>query len=73
MSSTSDDELEMIKQKKLAELQKMAAMKTMMSSLAGPVVLNDSNFAKEIAKYPIILVDFWGTLVRSMQNGLTDY
>ena len=59
MSSTSDDELEMIKQKKLAELQKMATTKTMMSFLAGPVVLTDSNFANEIAKYPIILVDFW--------------
>ena len=59
MNSTSDDELEKIKQKKLAELQKMAASKTMMSSIAAPVVLNDSNFANEIAKYPIILVDFW--------------
>jgi thioredoxin 1 len=59
MNSTSDDELEMIKQKKLAELQKMAATKTMMSSLAEPVVLTDSNFANEVAKYPIILVDFW--------------
>jgi thioredoxin 1 len=59
MNSTSDDELEMIKQKKLVELQKMAAIKTMMSSLTEPVVLTDSNFANEIAKYPIILVDFW--------------
>jgi thioredoxin 1 len=59
MSSYSDDELEAIKQKKLAELQKMAATKASMSSLAEPIVLNDSNFSKEIAKYPIILVDFW--------------
>jgi thioredoxin 1 len=54
-----DDELEAIKQKKLAELQKAAATKAMMSSLTEPIVLTDSNFANEVAKYPIILVDFW--------------
>lgn len=54
-----DDELEAIKQKKLAELQKAAATKEMMSSLTQPIVLTDYNFASEVAKYPIILVDFW--------------
>lgn len=56
---SSDDELEAIKQKKMAELQKVAATKAMMSSLTRPIVLNDSNFKMEIAKYPVILVDFW--------------
>jgi thioredoxin 1 len=56
---SSDDELEAIKQKKLAELQKAAAAKAMMSSLTEPVVLTDSNFKSEIAKYPVMLVDFW--------------
>ena len=56
---SADDELEAIKQKKMAELQKMAAAKAMMSSLTQPLVLADSNFATETAKYPVMLVDFW--------------
>jgi thioredoxin 1 len=55
----SDDELEAIKQKKLAELQKEASTKAMMSALSEPVVLTDSNFANEIKKYPLMIVDFW--------------
>lgn len=54
-----DEELEAIKQKKLAELQKAVSVKAMMSSLTAPVILTDSNFKNEIAKYPILLVDFW--------------
>ena len=56
---SSDDELEAIKHKKLAELQKEAATKAMMSSITEPIVLTDSNFANEVTKYPIMLVDFW--------------
>jgi thioredoxin len=56
---SSDDELEAIKQRKMAELQKAAAAKAMMSALTEPVVLTDSNFKIEIAKYPLMLVDFW--------------
>ncbi len=56
---SSDDELEAIKHKKLAELQKEAATKAMMSSITEPIVLTDSNFASEISKYPMMLVDFW--------------
>jgi thioredoxin 1 len=56
---SSDDELEAIKQKKLAELQKAAAAKATMSSLTEPIVLTDSNFRSEVMKYPLILVDFW--------------
>ncbi|MGH9989943.1 MAG: thioredoxin [Nitrososphaera sp.] len=55
----SDDELEAIKHKKLAELQKEAATKAMMSSITEPIVLTDFNFASEVTKYPIMLVDFW--------------
>ena len=55
----SDDELEAIKDKKLAELQKEAATKAMMSSITEPLVLTDSNFASEVTKYPIMVVDFW--------------
>lgn len=56
---SSDDELEAIKHKKLAELQKEATTKAMMSSITEPIVLTDSNFANEVTKYPIMLVDFW--------------
>ena len=54
-----EDELEAIKHKKLAELQKEAATKAMMSTISEPIGLTDSNFASEISKYPIMLVDFW--------------
>ena len=53
-----EDELEAIKHKKLAELQKEAATKAMMSSLTEPIGLTDSNFANEISKFPSMLVDF---------------
>jgi thioredoxin 1 len=56
---SSDDELEAIKQRKMAELQRAAATRATMSALTEPVVLNDSNFTTEIAKYPVMLVDFW--------------
>lgn len=59
MRMNSDDELEAIKHKKLAELQKEADTKAMMSSITEPLVLTDSNFASEVTKYPIMLVDFW--------------
>jgi thioredoxin 1 len=55
----SDDEIEAIKQKKLAELQKEASTKATMSALSEPIVLTDSNFANEIKKYPLMIVDFW--------------
>lgn len=56
---SSDDELQEIRQRKMAELKKAAASKAMMSALTEPVVLTDSNFKGEIAKYPMMLVDFW--------------
>ena len=56
---SEDNELEAIKQKKLAELQKAASARATMSGLTEPVILNDSNFAPEVAKYPVMLVDFW--------------
>ncbi|MDQ3872986.1 MAG: thioredoxin [Thermoproteota archaeon] len=56
---SSDEELEAIKQKKLAELQREAAAKASMSDLTEPIVLTDSNFANEVRKYPLVIVDFW--------------
>lgn len=56
---SSDDELQEIRQRKMAELKKAAASRATMSALTEPVVLTDSNFKGEIAKYPMMLVDFW--------------
>lgn len=56
---SEDSELEAIKQKKLAELQRAASARASMAALTEPVVLSDSNFASEVVKYPIMLVDFW--------------
>ncbi|MCI0562817.1 MAG: thioredoxin [Nitrososphaera sp.] len=56
---SADDELEAIKQRKLAEYQKAASARATMAGLTEPVVLNDANFAEEVGKYPLILVDFW--------------
>jgi thioredoxin 1 len=55
----SDDEIEAINQRKMAELQKAAAERQAMSSITQPVHLNDSNFTGETARYPLMLVDFW--------------
>ena len=54
-----DDEIEAIQRKKLAELQKLAADRAALSSVAEPIVLTDSSFASQVSKYPILLVDFW--------------
>ncbi len=56
---SADDELEAIKQRKLAEMQRAASAKAMMSDIIEPITLTDSNFATEVAKYPIMVVDFW--------------
>ncbi|HEX2014059.1 MAG TPA: thioredoxin [Nitrososphaera sp.] len=56
---SADDELEALKQKKLAEYQKAASARATMAGLTEPVVLNDANFAEQVGKYPLILVDFW--------------
>ena len=56
---SSDDELEAIKKKKLVELQKEAATKAMVHTLSEPIVLTDTNFASEVRKNPLMIVDFW--------------
>lgn len=55
----NDNELEAIKQKKMAELQKIAAERQALSSITQPIHLNDSSFSSETSKYPLMLVDFW--------------
>ena len=59
MSGSNDQEIEAIKQRKMAELQKALASNTAMSSIKEPITLSDSNFKNEVSKYPILLIDFW--------------
>jgi thioredoxin 1 len=59
MSSSDDEEIKVIRQKKMAELQKALTSKTAMSSIREPITLTDSNFENELSKYPILLIDFW--------------
>jgi thioredoxin 1 len=54
-----DKEVLAIKQRKLAEMQKIAAARSSMNNISKPIVLTDSNFREEASKYPLILVDFW--------------
>src|SRR5690349_15298280 len=58
-SDDRDGELEAIRQKKMAELQKLAAARSTMSSLSEPIALTDASFAQEVSRYPLMLVDFW--------------
>ncbi|HEX5978091.1 MAG TPA: thioredoxin [Nitrososphaeraceae archaeon] len=60
MSGRDDDEeLEAIKQRKMVELQKSITSNETMYNIREPINLTDSNFKKEISKYPLLLVDFW--------------
>jgi thioredoxin 1 len=59
MSGSNDEEIEAIKQRKMAELQKALASNTAMSSIKEPITLTNSNFKNEVSKYPILLIDFW--------------
>jgi thioredoxin 1 len=58
-AGNDDKELEAIRQKKMAELQRMAEARAAIAGVDHPVTLTDSNFAAEVAKYPVLLVDFW--------------
>jgi thioredoxin 1 len=54
-----DKEVLAIKQRKLTEMQKIAAARSSMNNISKPIVLTDSNFREVVSKYPLILVDFW--------------
>src|ERR671923_2951681 len=59
MSGRDDEEIETIKRRKMIELQKAMTSNAAMSIIKEPITLTDSNFKKEISKYPILLIDFW--------------
>jgi thioredoxin 1 len=54
-----DKEVLAIKQRKLTEMQKIAAARSSMNNISKTIVLKDSNFREVVSKYPLILVDFW--------------
>ncbi len=53
------DELERIKRKKMEELLKKMKKKEGGKVVDKPVHLTDANFDEALAKYPILVVDFW--------------
>jgi thioredoxin 1 len=59
MSGRDDEELEAIKHRKMVELQKSITSNAAMYNIREPINLTDSNFKKEISKYPLLLIDFW--------------
>jgi thioredoxin 1 len=54
-----DEEIQVIKQRKLLEMRNSALIRYDMNSKIGPVVLTDMNFRDEVSKYSLILIDFW--------------
>ncbi|HEV2876091.1 MAG TPA: thioredoxin [Nitrososphaeraceae archaeon] len=54
-----DKEVLAIKQRKLLEMQRIAAARSSLHNISKPIVLYDSNFMQEVSKHPLILVDFW--------------
>ena len=57
MSGRDDEELEAIKHRKMVELQKSITSNAAMYNIREPINLTDSNFKKEISKYPLLLID----------------
>jgi thioredoxin 1 len=58
----SDDDIEMIRAKKLAEMMAQVQKKDAPAAVSGePIVLTDQNFAGVITQSRLVLVDFWAT------------
>ncbi len=56
MTQTNDPELEIIQQKKIAEMLKRVLVDTQTGK---PITLTDENFSTEIQKHTLMVVDFW--------------
>jgi len=55
--SPNDPELEKIQRKKIAEMLQHA--KSAETATGKPIILTDSNFFSQVAKYSLLVVDFW--------------
>ncbi len=53
------DELERIREKKMAELRQRASVQPQVSAPSEPFVLSDATFDQEVARNGLLLVDFW--------------
>lgn len=53
------DELERIREKKMAELRQRASAQPQAPTPSGPFDLSDATFDREVAGNDILLVDFW--------------
>ncbi len=59
-SQNQNDELQRINQRKFEEVLRMKAQKNAQNSTsAKPTALNDTNFASEVSKHTLMIVDFW--------------
>jgi thioredoxin 1 len=54
-----DEEIQVIKQRKLLEMRNSALTRYDMNIKIKPVVLTDTNYMEEVSKYPLMLIDFW--------------
>lgn len=64
MQSDRDEQLNDILANKIQELSQKAfndksSSETHRTTIAAPLILNDSNFAQAVQKYPLLVVDFW--------------
>jgi thioredoxin len=60
MSESEDTEIDRINKKKLEELvARRKAQMARQDAPKEPIVLSDSNFYSELAKHPLVVVDFW--------------
>lgn len=56
-----DPELQSIKEKKLVEMMRRtrAQLQSAEKYDGKPIILSDATFSSDIAKYPVLVVDFW--------------
>lgn len=59
--SDEDPELQSIKEKKLVEMMRRtrAQLQSAEKYDGKPIILSDATFSSDIAKYPVLVVDFW--------------
>lgn len=61
MFDEEDAELQSIKEKKLVEMMRRtrAQLQSAEKYDGKPIILSDATFSSDIAKYPVLVVDFW--------------
>jgi hypothetical protein len=69
--SGEDPELQSIKERKLVEMMRRtrAQLQSAEKYDGKPIILSDATFSSEISKYPVLVVDFLGRMVRAVSHG----